>query len=108
MVNLEDAASGENYEYTEMYVEMAKTAREEGFLEIAERFERVAEVEKNHEKRYLALLERLKTETVFVADDVIIWKCRNCGHIHVGKEAPEKCPTCDHAKSYFERLATNY
>lgn len=108
MVNLEDAANGENYEYTEMYVEMAKTAREEGFLEIAERFERVAEVEKNHEKRYLALLERLKTETVFVADDVIIWKCRNCGHVHVGKEAPEKCPTCDHAKSYFERLATNY
>ena len=108
MINLEDAASGENYEYTEMYKEMAEVAREEGFIEIAERFERVAEVERNHEKRFLALLERLKTETVFVSEDVIIWKCRNCGHIHVGKEAPEKCPTCDHARSYFERMVVNY
>ena len=106
--NLTDAASGENYEWTEMYKEMAEVAREEGFLEIALKFELVGAIEKEHEARYLALLERVKAEKVFVSEDVVIWKCRNCGHIHVGKEAPEVCPTCNHAKSYFERQAKNY
>ena len=106
--NLKDAAAGENFEWTEMYKEMAKVAREEGFEEIARKLELVGAIEKEHEARYLALLERVKSETVFVAEDVIIWKCRNCGHIHVGKEAPEVCPTCNHAKSYFERQAKNY
>ncbi len=106
--NLKDAAAGENFEWTEMYKEMAEVAREEGFEEIARKFELVGAIEKEHEARYLALLERVKSETVFVAEDVIIWKCRNCGHIHVGKEAPEVCPTCNHAKSYFERQAKNY
>lgn len=107
-VNLEDAASGENYEWTEMYAEMAKVAREEGFMEIATKFELVGKIEKEHEARYLALLEKVKAEKVFVSEDVVIWKCRNCGHIHVGKQAPEICPTCAHAKSYFERQAKNY
>ena len=106
--NLKDAADGENFEWTEMYKEMAEVAREEGFEEIALKFELVGQIEKEHEARYLALLERVKTDTMFVAEDVIIWKCRNCGHIHVGKEAPEVCPTCNHAKSYFERQAKNY
>ena len=91
-----------------MYKEMAETARKEGFEEIALKFELVGKIEKEHEARYLALLEKVKSDRVFVADDVIIWKCRNCGHIHVGKEAPEVCPTCNHAKSYFERQAKNY
>ena len=106
--NLKDAADGENYEWTDMYKEMAETARKEGFEEIALKFELVGKIEKEHEARYLALLEKVKSDRVFVADDVIIWKCRNCGHIHVGKEAPEVCPTCNHAKSYFERQAKNY
>ena len=106
--NLKAAAEGENFEWTEMYKEMAEVAREEGFEEIAQKFELVGQIEKEHEARYLALLERVKSETVFVAEDVIIWKCRNCGHIHVGKEAPKVCPTCNHAKSYFERQAKNY
>ena len=107
-VNLKDAADGEHEEWTNMYAEMAKVAKEEGFEEIANKFLLVGEIEKKHEERYLALLERLNTEKVFVDDEVIIWKCRNCGHIHVGKEAPEVCPTCNHPKSYFERRATNY
>ena len=106
--NLKDAASGENYEWTEMYAEFAKVAREEGFTELAFRFEKVAEIERHHEERYLKLLERLNTEKVFIDDEVVIWKCRNCGHIHVGKNAPEMCPTCAHPKSYFEREAKNY
>ena len=106
--NLKDAASGENFEWTEMYAQMAKEAREEGFEEIATKFELVGAIEKHHEERYLALLEKVKAEKVFVSEDVVIWKCRNCGHIHVGKEAPEVCPTCNHARSYFERLAENY
>ena len=106
--NLLDAANGENYEWTDMYKEMARVAREEGFEEIALKFELVGLIEKEHEARYLALLEKVKADKVFVAEDVIIWKCRNCGHIHVGKEAPEVCPTCNHAKSYFERQAKNY
>ena len=106
--NLKDAAAGENYEYTEMYVEMAKVAKEEGFDDIAEKFLQVAAIEKHHEERYLALLERLNTQTIFIDEDVVVWKCRNCGHIHVGKNAPEKCPVCDHPQSYFERVNRNY
>ena len=106
--NLLDAAEGENYEWTDMYKEMAKVAREEGFTEIAAKFELVGRIEKEHEERYRALLEKVKAEKVFVSEDVVIWKCRNCGHIHVGKEAPEVCPTCKHPKSYFERQAKNY
>lgn len=106
--NLLDAATGENFEWTEMYAEMAKVAHEEGFEEIATKFELVAKIEKVHEERYRALLEKVNSNKVFVAEDVVIWKCRNCGHIHVSKEAPEICPTCAHAKSYFERQAKNY
>ena len=106
--NLKDAAAGENYEYTEMYTEMARVAKEEGFDEIARKFLMVAEIERKHEERYLALLERLNTQTVFIDSDVIVWKCRNCGHIHVGKFAPQKCPVCDHPQSYFERVNRNY
>ena len=106
--NLKDAAAGENYEYTEMYAEMAKVAKEEGFDDIAEKFLQVAAIEKHHEERYLALLERLNTQTIFIDEDVVVWKCRNCGHIHVGKNAPEKCPVCDHPQSYFERVNKNY
>ena len=106
--NLKAAAAGENFEHTEMYVEMAKVAREEGFDDIAVKFLQVAAIEKHHEERYLALLERLNTDTVFVNDEIAVWKCRNCGHIHVGKKAPEKCPVCDHPQSYFERQEKNY
>lgn len=106
--NLIDAAAGEHEEHTEMYVRMAKEAREEGFNEIAMRFELVAKIEAEHEKRYLKLLENLKNDRVFIAEDVVIWKCRNCGHIHVGKEAPKICPTCKHDQSYFEIKAENY
>ncbi len=107
-VNLLDAAEGENFEWTDMYKHMAEVAREEGFKEIAAKFELVGKIEKEHEERYRALLEKVKAEKVFVSEDVVIWKCRNCGHIHVGKEAPEICPTCAHPKSYFERQAKNY
>lgn len=107
-VNLLDAAEGENYEWTDMYKHMAEVAREEGFKEIAAKFELVGKIEKEHEERYRALLEKVKAEKVFVGEDVVIWKCRNCGHIHVGKAAPEICPTCAHPKSYFERQAKNY
>ena len=106
--NLLDAAEGENFEWTDMYKGMAEVARAEGFMEIAAKFELVGKIEKEHEERYRKLLERVKAETVFVAEDVVIWKCRNCGHIHVGKKAPEVCPTCNHPKSYFERQAQNY
>ena len=106
--NLLDAAEGENYEWTDMYKGMAEVARAEGFMEIAAKFELVGKIEKEHEERYRKLRERVKAETVFVAEDVVIWKCRNCGHIHVGKKAPEVCPTCNHPKSYFERQAKNY
>jgi len=106
--NLKDAASGENYEWTEMYMEFAKTAREEGFNEIAEAFEGVAKIEKEHEERYLALLKNIEDGLVFKKDKVVVWKCRNCGHIHVGEEAPEVCPVCNHPKAYFELRATNW
>ena len=107
-VNLKDAADGENFEHTDMYLRMAKEAKEEGFLEIAAKFELVGKIEAEHEKRYLKLLENVKSNRVFIAEDVVVWKCRNCGHIHIGKEAPEICPTCKHAKSYFELRAQNY
>ena len=106
--NLKDAADGENYEHTEMYKEFAKVAREEGFAEIACKFELVGKIEAEHEKRYLKLLENVKGGKVFIAPDVVVWKCRNCGHIHVGKEAPKVCPTCNHAQSYFELRVENY
>ena len=106
--NLKAAAEGENFEHTEMYKRMAQEAREEGFMEIAAKFELVGKIEAEHEKRYLKLLENLKTDKVFIAEDVVVWKCRNCGHIHVGKKAPEICPTCNHAKSFFELRAQNY
>ena len=106
--NLKDAADGENFEWTDMYKEFAKVAREEGFLEIAAKFEMVGKIEAEHEKRYLKLLENVKGGKVFIAPDVVVWKCRNCGHIHVGKEAPKICPVCNHAQSYFELRETNY
>ena len=107
--NLKAAAEGENYEWTDMYAEFAKVAEEEGFLEIAAKFKMVAAIEKHHEERYLKLLENVEKNKVFTKDTGIsIWKCRNCGHIHVGEKAPEICPTCAHPKAYFELNAQNY
>lgn len=106
--NLEAAAQGENYEWTDMYDSFAKTAREEGFLEIAAKFEMVGKIEKEHEERYRKLLENVKGGVVYVSKDVAVWKCRNCGHIVVGKYAPLKCPVCNHPQSFFELRATNY
>jgi rubrerythrin len=106
--NLKAAAEGENYEWTDMYAKMAEEAKEEGFLEIAARFELVAKIEKAHEERYLRLLDNIKEGVVFVKDDVVVWKCRNCGHLHVGKSAPELCPACNHEQAYFEPRRDNY
>ncbi len=106
--NLKDAAGGEHYEWTDMYAGFAKTAREEGFAKIAEMFEGVAAIEKEHEERYLALLKNVEGNTVFEKDGVVVWKCENCGHIHVAKAAPEVCPVCAHPKAYFELQAKNY
>lgn len=106
--NLKAAADGENYEWTDMYAEFAKTAKEEGFARIAYLFEEVAKIEKEHEQRYLKLLENVKDGKVFEAGEVKIWKCRNCGHIVVGTKAPEVCPVCSHPKAYFEIKAENY
>lgn len=106
--NLLHAAEGENYEWTEMYKEFAEVAREEGFPEIAAKFEGVAKVEKEHENRYKQLLSRVNEGSVFKSNDEIQWKCRNCGHIHFGKNAPEVCPVCDHPKAHFEVRAINY
>ena len=106
--NLEAAADGENYEWTDMYAEFAKTAREEGFEELAEKFEGVAEIEKHHEERYRKLLENVKGKKVFSKDGESIWVCRNCGHIVIGKEAPDVCPVCAHPQAYFEIKAENY
>ena len=106
--NLKSAAEGENYEYTDMYVRMAKEAREEGFDHIAFLFEEVGKIEKEHEARYLALLNNVKGDLVFSKDGEKVWKCRNCGHIVIGKEAPDVCPVCQHPKAYFEIKANNY
>lgn len=106
--NLVSAAAGENYEHTKMYPGFAKIAEEEGFLEIAAVFRAIAVAEKQHEKRYLALLENLEKDRVFKREKVVRWRCRNCGYIHEGTEAPEKCPACAHPKAYFELLGENY
>ena len=106
--NLKAAAAGENYEWTDMYAEFAKTAKEEGFTRIAYLFEEVGKIEKEHEERYLKLLENVKEGKVFEAGEVKIWKCRNCGHIVIGKSAPEVCPVCNHPKAFFEIKAENY
>ena len=106
--NLKDAVSGENFEWTNMYERMAAEAREEGFDRIAFLFEGVAKIEKEHEERYLKLLENVENGLVFSKDGERIWKCRNCGHIVIGKSAPEVCPICSHPKAYFEVKAENY
>ena len=106
--NLKDAAAGENYEWTDMYAGFAKTAREEGFTKIAYLFEAVGEIEKEHEARYNKLLENVEDGLVFSRDGDKIWKCRNCGHICIGKEAPSVCPVCEHPQSFFEIKAENY
>ena len=106
--NLLSAAEGENYEWTDMYAGFAETAEKEGFPELAARFRLVAAVEKHHEERYRKLLENVKDLKVFEKDDVVVWECRNCGHIHVGNMAPELCPTCAHPQSFFEVNAKNY
>ena len=106
--NLKAAAEGENFEWTDMYERMAKEAEEEGFTEIAAKFRMVGAIEKHHEERYLKLLENDEGGIVFSRDDERIWKCRNCGHIVIGKYAPEVCPVCNHPKSYFEIDAQNY
>ena len=106
--NLLSAAEGENYEWTDMYEEFAKTAEEEGFTELAKRFGLVAAVEKHHEERYRALLHNVESKEVFEKSEVKVWECRNCGHIVVGTKAPEVCPTCNHPQSYFEVHAENY
>ena len=106
--NLQAAADGENFEWTDMYDRMAKEAREEGFTRIAYLFEAVGKIEKEHEERYKKLLENVEGELVFSKDGDKIWKCRNCGHICVGKEAPEVCPVCNHPQAYFEIKAENY
>ena len=108
IANLKDAAAGENYEWTEMYKEFARVAKKEGFLEIAKQFEGVAKIEAEHEARYNALLENVTKKKCFVKKEVVVWKCRNCGYIHLGENAPEVCPTCAHPKAYFERKAENY
>ena len=106
--NLKDAAAGENYEWTDMYADFAKTAREEGFDKIAVLFEKVGEIEKEHEQRYLKLLDNVENGLVFSKDGDTIWQCSNCGHLHIGKKAPEVCPVCNHPKAYFQVQAKNY
>ena len=107
-INLEAAADGENYEWTDMYAGFAETAREEGFEDLAVKFEEVAKIEKSHEERYRKLLANVKDKKVFSKDGDVIWVCRNCGHIVVGKEAPEVCPVCNHPQAYFEIKPENY
>ena len=106
--NLKAAADGENYEWTDMYDGFAKTADEEGFPELAEKFRLVAAIEKHHEERYRALLNNVETQKVFEKSEVKVWECRNCGHIVVGTKAPEVCPACAHPQSFFEVNAENY
>lgn len=106
--NLLAAAEGENYEWTDMYEDFAKTAEEEGFTELAHKFRLIAAIEKHHEERYRALLRNVETAEVFKRSEIKVWECRNCGHIVVGKEAPVVCPVCNHPQSYFEIHAENY
>jgi len=106
--NLKLAAEGENYEWTDMYASFAKTAREEGFDHIADLFEGVAKIEKEHEERYLKLLANVQGGIVFSRDNDMIWQCSNCGHIHIGKASPEVCPVCAHPQAYFEIKKENY
>ena len=106
--NLLADAEGENYDWTDMYEDFAKTAEEEGFTELAHKFRLVAAIEKHHEERYRALLRNVETAEVFKRSEIKVWECRNCGHIVVGKEAPEVCPVCNHPQSYFEIHAENY
>ena len=106
--NLADAANGENYEWTDMYAEFAKVAREEGFDQIAALFDGVAAIEKEHEERYRKLIANIEGGLVFSRDGDVIWQCANCGHICVGKKAPEVCPVCAHPKAYFEMRKENY
>lgn len=106
--NLQVAAAGENYEHTEMYPEFANVAEKEGFQKIASVFRAIAVAERQHEKRYLNLLENIEKDRVFKRERVVKWKCRNCGYLHEGTEAPEECPACAHSRSYFELLGENY
>lgn len=106
--NLKDAAAGEHYEWTDMYAKFAKEAKEEGFDRIAYLFEAVGKIEKEHEERYLALLNNVENGSVFKKGDKVVWICTNCGHIHIGDAAPEKCPVCDHPQAYFQMRSTNY
>ena len=106
--NLKDAASGENYEWTDMYQEFAKTAKEEGFNQIAFLFEEVAKIEKHHEERFLKLIDNIDNNLVFQKGEEKVWICRNCGHVSYGEKAPEICPVCKHPKSYMELKAENY
>ena len=106
--NLEAAADGENYEWTDMYATFAKEAKEEGFDDIAKLFEGVAKIEKEHEERYRKLLANIKNDVVFSSEGDTIWECANCGHVVIGKKAPDICPVCNHPKAYFARKAQNY
>ena len=108
VANLNAAADGENFEWTDMYAEFAKTADEEGFPELAEKFRGVAAIEKNHEERYRALLSNIEAKAVFAKSEVKVWECRNCGHIVVGTKAPDVCPVCSHPQAFFEIEAKNY
>ena len=108
MTNLKDAAAGENYEWTDMYATFAKEAKAEGFDKIATLFEEVAKIEKEHEERYLKLLKNIEDGIVFERDGVTVWKCNNCGYIHVAENAPDMCPVCDHPKAHFEIRSENF
>ena len=108
LTNLTDAANGENYEHTEMYENFAKVAKEEGFDDIARLFKAVGAIEKEHEARYRKLIDNIKEDRVFNKEESVVWVCRNCGHVHVGKTAPKVCPTCNHPQSYFEVKNMNY
>ncbi len=108
VTNLKTAAEGEHEEWTEMYREFAEVAREEGFIEIAERFEGVAKIEEEHEKRYLKFLENIEKGLVFAREGKKVWFCRNCGHLHFGDKAPEECPVCAHPQAHFELKKENY
>lgn len=108
ITNLEDAANGENYEWTDMYATFAKEAKEEGFETLAALFEMVGRIEKEHEQRYRTLLDAVRNNTVFEKSEKVIWECSNCGHVHEGEKAPQVCPVCKHPQAYFYLKANNY